>query len=47
MMEGYWPTAGNQPAASKHDIKHSNWYNRVTKVILSKSLKGQAFQTPK
>jgi dihydrofolate reductase len=37
MMEGYWPTAGNQPTASKHDIKHSNWYNRVTKVILSKS----------
>ena len=47
MMEGYWPTAGNQPAASKHDIKHSNWYNRVTKVILSKSLKGQALPNTK
>lgn len=22
MMEGYWPTAGDQPGASNHDIKH-------------------------
>ena len=41
MMEGYWPTAGDQPNASNHDIKHSNWYNSVTKVVLSKSLKGE------
>ena len=26
MMEGYWPTAGDQPNASKHDIEHSKWY---------------------
>jgi dihydrofolate reductase len=41
MMESYWPTAAGQPKATKHDIKHSNWYNRVTKVVVSKSLKGQ------
>jgi len=41
MMEGYWPTAGNSPTASKHDIEHSSWYNKVSKVVLSKSLKGQ------
>jgi dihydrofolate reductase len=23
MMESYWPTAADQPAASKHDIEHS------------------------
>lgn len=38
MMEGYWPTAGAQPNASKHDIQHSNWYNKVDKVVLSKTL---------
>jgi dihydrofolate reductase len=38
MMQGYWPTAGDEPGASKHDIEHSNWYNRVSKVVLSKTL---------
>jgi dihydrofolate reductase len=41
MMEGYWPTAGKQPNASKHDIEHSDWYNKVQKVVLSKTLKGK------
>jgi len=38
MMEGYWPTAASQPNASRHDIEHSNWYNKVQKVVLSKTL---------
>ena len=37
-MEGYWPTAANQPNATKHDIEHSKWYNSVAKVVLSKTL---------
>lgn len=37
MMEAYWPTAADQPNASRHDIVHSNWYNRVTKLVVSKS----------
>jgi dihydrofolate reductase len=41
MMESYWPTAGNQPNASRHDIEHSNWYNKVEKVIVSRSLKNK------
>jgi len=41
MMEAYWPTAGNEPDASKHDIQHSAWYNNVSKIILSKTMKGQ------
>jgi dihydrofolate reductase len=39
MMESYWPTAAEQPNASKHDIQHSTWYNKVNKVVLSKTMK--------
>jgi dihydrofolate reductase len=39
MMEDYWPTAGDQPTASKHDMEHSKWYKKVQKIVLSKSLK--------
>jgi len=40
MMENYWPTAGDEPDASKHDIEHSKWYNKAHKIILSKTLEG-------
>lgn len=39
MMEAYWPTAGKQPNATRHDKQHSEWYNRVSKVVVSKTLK--------
>ncbi len=38
MMDAYWPTAADQPDASKHDIEHSEWYNRVEKYVLSDTL---------
>ena len=38
MMEGYWPTAADEPNASRHDIEHSAWYKKVQKVVLSKSI---------
>ncbi len=38
MMQQYWPNAGKQPNASKHDIEHSNWYNKVSKVVLSSTM---------
>ena len=38
MMQNYWPTAGEQPNASKHDKEHSAWYNKVSKVVLSKTI---------
>src|ERR1044072_2075112 len=41
MMEGYWPTAADQPNASKHAIEHSAWYKKVNKVVLSQTMKGQ------
>src|SRR4051812_1553315 len=39
MMESYWPTAGDQPNASRHDIEHSQWYKKIQKVVLSKTMK--------
>lgn len=39
LMEGYWPTAADQPNPTKHDIEHSKWYKQVKKVVLSKTLK--------
>lgn len=41
MMENYWPTAGDKPSASKHDIEHSKWYKNVHKIVLSKTMKGK------
>jgi len=41
MMESYWPTAGDKPTATKHDIEHSKWYSKVHKVVLSKTMKGE------
>ncbi len=40
LMDAYWPTAADQPNASRHDIEHSTWYNQVAKVIISNTLKG-------
>lgn len=42
MMENYWPTAGDKPTASRHDIDHSKWYNNVHKVVISNSMKDAA-----
>lgn len=38
MMEGYWPTAGDKPNASKHYKEHSAWYKNVSKVVLSRTI---------
>ncbi len=38
MMQSYWPTAAEQPNATAHDIQHSQWYNSVTKVVVSRTL---------
>jgi dihydrofolate reductase len=39
MMESYWPTAGEKPNATKHEIEHSIWYKNVLKIVLSKTIK--------
>src|SRR3954451_2063336 len=43
MMDSYWPTAGDKPNASKHDIQHSQWYNNVEKIVLSRTLQDEKF----
>jgi dihydrofolate reductase len=40
MMEAYWPTAADQPDATKHDIEHARWYAGASKVVLSRTMKG-------
>ena len=47
MMEDYWPTAGDKPTASRHDIEHSKWYNKVHKVVLSKTMQGTGLTNTK
>ncbi len=47
MMESYWPGAGDKPAASKHDIEHSKWYNKVRKVVLSRTMSGAGLTNTK
>jgi len=41
MMEGYWPTAADQPNASKHDIEHAAWYKKAEKIVLSRSMQNE------
>jgi dihydrofolate reductase len=38
MMESYWPTAGDAPGASQHDIDHSRWLNNATVIVVSRTL---------
>jgi len=45
MMDAYWPNAADEPGADKHQINHSAWYNKVDKLVLSKSMAGR--QIPK
>ncbi len=39
MMENYWPSAGDKPTATRHEMEHSKWYDKVQKVVLSKTMK--------
>ena len=38
MLNTYWPTARDNPNATKSEIKYSNWYNDAEKIVLSSSL---------
>src|SRR4051812_34154965 len=44
MMEGYWPTAGDEPGASKHDKEHSEWTNAALKLVFSTTLEHTDWQ---
>ena len=47
IMEDYWPTAADQPNASKHDIQHSAWYKSVQKIVVSRTLKSSELKNAK
>jgi dihydrofolate reductase len=38
LLEQYWPTAIDRPGATKGEIAYSDWYNRATKIVISKTL---------
>lgn len=38
LMESYWPTVLNNPAATQHEIAHARWLENVEKIVFSKSL---------
>ncbi|MFT3825174.1 MAG: dihydrofolate reductase family protein [Chitinophagaceae bacterium] len=38
LLNQYWPTAADKPGASKEEIAYSCWYNKATKVIISKTM---------
>ena len=47
MMKNYWPTAGDSPTATRHDIEHSKWYDKVHKVVLSTTMKNEGLANTK
>ena len=47
MMEAYWPAAGEEPNASKHDKEHSMWYNKAHKIVISNTMKDAEFDEHK
>lgn len=44
MMQNYWPNAGTQPNASKHDKEHSIWYKNIAKVVLSTTMREEGLE---
>lgn len=38
IMDAYWPTAADNPNASKHDIQHAAWYKKVRRIVISKTM---------
>jgi dihydrofolate reductase len=45
IMASYWPTAADRPDASRHDKAHAVWYNRVEKIVLSRTLQNAGGNT--
>ncbi|WP_346237915.1 dihydrofolate reductase family protein [Niabella insulamsoli] len=38
MLEQYWPGAAKKPAATRAEIRYSNWYNQARKIVVSKTM---------
>ena len=37
MMAYYWPTAADNPDATRHDVDHARWVNAATKIVVSRT----------
>lgn len=47
-MENYWPAAGNKPNATRHGVpEHSKWYNKIQKLVLSKTMNEEGLTNTK
>jgi dihydrofolate reductase len=38
LLDAGWPSAATRPNATNNEVKYSNWYNRVAKIVLSGTL---------
>ncbi|MFT3702454.1 MAG: dihydrofolate reductase family protein [Agriterribacter sp.] len=38
MLQAHWPTAADKPGATPNIIRYGNWYNKATKIVLSRTL---------
>lgn len=38
MMEGYWPSVLTNPASAGEELKHAQWLDGATKIVVSKTL---------
>lgn len=38
MMESYWPTVSKNPESTKQELHHAEWVEKITKLVVSKSL---------
>jgi dihydrofolate reductase len=47
MMQAYWPEAGKQPNASTHTKHHADWYNKVSKIVLSRTMTDEGLDNTK
>ncbi len=41
IMDAYWPGAADKPNATRHDIEHSTWYNKVEKIVISRTMQNK------
>lgn len=42
LLEQYWPSAKDQPGASKEEVAYSTWYSQAEKIVVSRTLQGQS-----
>ncbi|MES1215597.1 MAG: dihydrofolate reductase family protein [Bacteroidota bacterium] len=41
LLDHHWPTAKDHPDATKSEIDYSTWYNKATKIVISRTIKDE------